>query len=118
MKQRVAIARALALDPLILLMDEPFGALDAQTRTRLQRELNEIMARTGVTLLFVTHSIQEAILLGDRVVVLGHPPSEVREIVDVSAVSDPDSEEFVHVRRRLRALLAREGEEIDHGLAD
>jgi NitT/TauT family transport system ATP-binding protein len=118
MKQRVAIARALALDPTILLMDEPFGSLDAQTRTRLQRELNDIAARTHVTLLFVTHSIQEAIVLGDRVVVLGHPPSEVREVVDVSAVGDPDSEAFVHVRRRLRALLAREGEEVDGGVDD
>ena len=118
MKQRVAIARALALDPTILLMDEPFGSLDAQTRTRLQRELNEIVARTHVTLLFVTHSIQEAILLGDRVVVLSHSPSSVREIVDVSAIADPDAEAFVHVRRKLRGLLARDGEEVEGGVDD
>lgn len=113
MKQRVAIARALALDPLMLLMDEPFGSLDAQTRSRMQRELNEIAARTEVTILFVTHSIQEALVLGDRVVVLGQPPSEVEEIVDVSHITDPDSDELVQVRRRLRELLAGEGEEVE-----
>ena len=66
MKQRVAIARALALDPRVLLMDEPFGALDAQTPSRLQRELNDVAARTDVTILFVTHSIQEAVYVGHR----------------------------------------------------
>jgi NitT/TauT family transport system ATP-binding protein len=116
MKQRVAIARALALEPAVLLMDEPFGSLDAQTRTRLQRELRDIADRTQVTLLFVTHSIQEAIILGHRVVVLSRPPSVVEEIVDVSEISDPDTEEFVRVRRHLRELLAEEGEEVDHGV--
>jgi NitT/TauT family transport system ATP-binding protein len=116
MKQRVAIARAFALDPLMLLMDEPFGALDAQTRSRLQKELNDIAARTSVTLLFVTHSIQEALVLGDRITVLSHPPSTVLEIVDVSEIDDPDTEEFIHVRRRLRELLADEGEDVDHAV--
>jgi NitT/TauT family transport system ATP-binding protein len=116
MKQRVAIARALALDPLMLLMDEPFGALDAQTRSRLQGELNEIAERTNVTILFVTHSIHEALVLGHRVVVLGHPPSHVEDIVDVRRVGDPDSEESIAVRRRLRELLAEEGEDIDHAV--
>lgn len=111
MKQRVAIARALALEPLMLLMDEPFGSLDAQTRSRLQRELNEIAARTQVTILFVTHSIQEALVLGDRVVVLGQPPSKVEEILEVGHITDPDSAELVRVRRRLRELLAGEGED-------
>ncbi|MGP3933912.1 ABC transporter ATP-binding protein [Nonomuraea sp. KM88] len=112
MKQRVAIARALAMDPLMLLMDEPFGALDAQTRGRLQRELAGIAARTDVTLLFVTHSIDEAVLLGDRVVVLGGRPSRVEDIVDVSGLQ-PDSPGFAEARRRLRALLAEEGEDLD-----
>ncbi len=118
MKQRVAIARALALNPLMLLMDEPFGSLDSQTRARLQRELNEIAERTQVTLLFVTHSIPEAIVLGHRVVVLGHPPSRVEEIVDVRGVSDPDSSAFVETQHHLRELLAREGEDVDHGVVD
>lgn len=113
MKQRVAIAWALALEPLMLLMDEPFGSLDAQTRNRLQGELNEIARETGVTVLFVTHSIQEAMVLGDRVVVLGHAPSEVREVVEVSNVKDPDSEKFVWTQKQLRKLLAEDGEEVD-----
>ena len=113
MKQRVAIARALALEPLVLLMDEPFGSLDAQTRDRLQKELNEIARRTGVTVVFVTHSIQEAMVLGDRVVMLGNAPSEVVEVLDVSGSGDPDSEKFLRTRRQLRKLLAEEGEEID-----
>ncbi len=112
MKQRVAIARALALEPLMLLMDEPFGSLDAQTRHRLQRELNEIAIRTRVTVLFVTHSIQEALYLGDRVVVLAHAPSEVREVLDVSGAKDPDSETFLWSQRQLRGLLSDGREEV------
>ncbi|MVZ99718.1 ATP-binding cassette domain-containing protein [Actinomadura sp. LD22] len=113
MKQRVAIARALAVDPLMLLMDEPFGALDAQTRGRLQGELARIVARTRSTLLFVTHSIDEAVLLGDRVVVLAGRPSHVAEIVDVSALDGPDAPGFAGARHRLRSLLAEEGEILD-----
>jgi len=116
MKQRVAIARAFALDPLMLLMDEPFGALDAQTRSRLQKELNDIAERTPVTLLFVTHSIQEALVLGDRITLLSHPPSTVLEVVDVTEIHDPDTEEFIHMRRHLRELLADEGEDVDHAV--
>jgi NitT/TauT family transport system ATP-binding protein len=117
MKQRVAIARALALDPLMLLMDEPFGALDALTRQRLQMELNDIAEKTQVTILFVTHSIQEALVLGERIVVLGQAPSRVEEVVDVSATSkDPEDEEFIEVQQHLRALLGVEdkGEEAKH----
>lgn len=117
MKQRVAIARAFALHPVMLLMDEPFGSLDAQTRSRLQRELISIAAKTDVTLLFVTHSIQEAILIGDRIVVLGQAPSEVLDIVDVSAVSDPDTDAFVEVRKSLRTRLS-DGTEGDDAITE
>jgi NitT/TauT family transport system ATP-binding protein len=113
MKQRVAIARALALDPLILLMDEPFGALDAQTRSRLQQELNEVAERTDVTILFVTHSIQEAVFVGHRVVVLSKAPSTVVDIVDVSAVNDPTDPAFTEALAHLRHLLADGDEELN-----
>ena len=106
MKQRVAIARALALDPTILLMDEPFGALDAITRQRLQLELNRIVAETRATLMFVTHSIEEALVLGNRVVVLGDTPSRVLEIVDVGDLGGPETQEYGAMRGKLRDLLA------------
>ena len=112
MKQRVAIARALALDPAILLMDEPFGALDAQTRARLQAEMHTVTKRTGVTVLFVTHSIQEAVYLGDRVVVLGQPPSQVVEVVDVRGLEDPDDSAFNEALHHLRSLLGHDDTKI------
>lgn len=83
MRQRVAIGRALAVDPDLLLMDEPFGALDEQTRYLLQEELLRIWDTTGKTVLFITHSIDEAITLGDRIVVMTAQPGSIRAILDV-----------------------------------
>jgi len=83
MKQRVALARVLAFNPEVLLMDEPFGALDAQTRETMQEELTRLWERTGKTIVFVTHDIDEAVYLGDRVVVLTARPGRIREEVQI-----------------------------------
>jgi NitT/TauT family transport system ATP-binding protein len=83
MKQRVALARVLAFNPKVLLMDEPFGALDAQTREAMQEELTRLWERTGKTIVFVTHDIDEAVYLGDRVVVLTARPGRIREEVKI-----------------------------------
>jgi len=85
MKKRVAIARGLAMDPRILLMDEPFGALDAKTRGNLQRQIQEIHASTGKTIIFVTHDVREAVCLGDRVMLFSHGPGKIRRqfVVDL-----------------------------------
>jgi nitrate/nitrite transport system ATP-binding protein len=83
MKQRAALARVLAFDPKVLLMDEPFGALDAQTRETMQEELTRLWERTGKTIVFVTHDIEEAVYLGDRVIVLSARPGRIREEVRI-----------------------------------
>ena len=103
MRQRVAVARALAIDPSILLMDEPFGALDAQTRNRMQHELLDIWEKTKKTVLFVTHSVDEAVFLADRIVVLTRRPGTVREIITIPQARPRirTSEEFVRIRRHL-----------------
>jgi NitT/TauT family transport system ATP-binding protein len=110
MKQRVALARALAVDPRILLLDEPFGALDAQTRLIMQEELIRIWQETGKTVLFVTHSVNEAIYLGDRIVVLTAVPGRVRTVVDVpmQRPRDRTSPEFVSLFGRIEAELREE----------
>lgn len=98
MQQRVAIARALAPDPSILLMDEPFGALDAQMRRRMQSEIVRIWQATGKTILFVTHDISESVLLADRIVVLTNSPGQVKDIMTV---------DIPHPRERNRAVYDR-----------
>ena len=107
MKQRVAIARVLANDAEIVLMDEPFGALDAMTRERLQDELVEIWSRTGLTVLFVTHSIEEAIFLADRVVVMSPGPGRIDNeyAIDLPRPRDIASPEFNEWRRLLSSQL-------------
>jgi NitT/TauT family transport system ATP-binding protein len=129
MKQRVAIARSLAFDPDILLMDEPFAALDAQTRDSLQDELLRIWQRTGKTIVFITHGIEEAVYLGQRVAVMTSRPGRIKQIVDIAITdrsatddlrSDPAFARYRHeiwsllrdeVRKAQTAELARDREE-------
>src|SRR5258708_6082899 len=107
MKQRVAIARVLANDAELVLMDEPFGALDAMTRERLQDELLEIWQRTGLTVVFVTHSVEEAIFLAGRVVVMTPGPGRIESdnALDLPRPRDVASPEFNAIRRVLGAKL-------------
>ncbi|MBX9709662.1 MAG: ABC transporter ATP-binding protein [Xanthobacteraceae bacterium] len=107
MKQRVAIARVLANDAEVVLMDEPFGALDAMTRERLQDELVQIWSRTGLTVLFVTHAIEEAIFLADRVVVMSPGPGRIDSeyTIDLPRPRDVVSAEFNEWRRVLSSQL-------------
>jgi NitT/TauT family transport system ATP-binding protein len=86
MQQRVAIARAYVLDPDVLLMDEPFGALDAQTRVMMQEELVRLARRNPRTVLFITHAVEEAIYLADRVAIMTRRPGRIKEMIDVRAV--------------------------------
>ena len=110
MRQRVSIARALVYRPRVLLMDEPFGALDEITRDKLNEELLRIWGETGTTIMFVTHSVPEAAFLGQRCLVLTAQPGRVREYVDVGFDSPRsfgmrDTMEFVQVTAHLRSLL-------------
>lgn len=107
MRQRVAIARALANDPDVLLMDEPFGALDAQTRNQMQKELLSLWDKTKKTIIFVTHSVDEAVYLADRIVVLSERPGRVREVIEIpwTRPRDRTSAEFAEVRRRVLQMI-------------
>jgi NitT/TauT family transport system ATP-binding protein len=118
MQQRVAIARAYVLDPKVLLMDEPFGALDAQTRVVMQEELVRLARRYPRTVLFITHAVEEAVYLADRIVVMTGRPGTIREIIDVKKVREAenwdqhpriedvmDQPSFVHLRSHVWKLL-------------
>jgi len=114
MKQRIAIARSLAYDPDVLLMDEPFAALDAQTRETLQSELLSIWEKTKKTIVFITHGIDEAVYLGQRVAVMTSRPGQIKQVIDVpfdSRASEEDlrsNPEFSKIRHRIWTLLREE----------
>jgi NitT/TauT family transport system ATP-binding protein len=110
MKQRVAIARALANNPAVILMDEPFGALDAQTREVLQDELSRIQRVEHKTIVFVTHSIREAVYLADRVVVMTSVPGRVKQVFEIKLpeVRDRFAPEFTHYEAAITSVLREE----------
>ena len=110
MKQRVGIARALANEPTILLMDEPFGALDAQTRNLMQKELLRIWKETRKTVIFITHSVDEAVYLADRIIVLTTRPSRIKEIfkIETERPRDRASLDFANLRKRILSELEQE----------
>jgi NitT/TauT family transport system ATP-binding protein len=114
MQQRVAIARALAYQPSILLMDEPFASVDAQTRADLEDLILRVRDQYGITILFVTHDIDESVYLADRVVVLTHSPTRVKEIVAVhlpgprDQITTKELPEFVNLRGHVYRLIRRE----------
>ena len=110
MRQRVAIARVLALDSPIMLMDEPFGALDALTRRNLQDELLRIWSELKKTIIFVTHSIEEAIYMADRIIVMTYRPGTVKRdmMIDLPRLRDPSSSEFNALKRELGMLVMEE----------
>ncbi|MVT54105.1 ATP-binding cassette domain-containing protein [Bradyrhizobium yuanmingense] len=121
MKQRVAIARSLAYDPEVLLMDEPFAALDAQTRETLQGELLRIWRATGKTIVFITHGIDEAVVLGQRVAVMTSRPGRIKQVIDIPErlrceVDDVRSlPEFGHLRHEVWSLLREEVQKAQQG---
>ncbi len=111
MQHRAAFARAMVTRPSLLLMDEPFGALDAFTRLRMHEFLLAMWEQYRITIIFVTHDLEEAVLLGDRVAVMGGRPPGIREVIDVPLgrprhALDVDTEQFLAVKRRIRASLA------------
>lgn len=110
MKQRVAIARALVNQPRILLMDEPFGALDAQTRAKMQAYLLEVWRNIDITIVFITHDLDEAVFLSDRILVLKAHPGEVQELIEVPvprprSAMQSNTPEFIATKARLEALI-------------
>lgn len=116
MKQRVAIARTLANHPQILLMDEPFGALDAQTRVVMQELLAKISRETGNTVLFITHDIDEAILLADRIYVMSRRPGTIREVLPVTIEGERNHEilvhpEFLKMKQKIMEMLWQESQD-------
>jgi NitT/TauT family transport system ATP-binding protein len=127
MQQRVAIARSYVLDPGVLLMDEPFGSLDAQTRVVMQEELVKLSRASPRTVLFITHSVEEAVYLADRVVVMTRRPGRIGEIIDVVRVRDAehwsrheriedvmDEASFVHLRTQIWRLLREQQARNEH----
>ncbi|MBE6525622.1 MAG: ABC transporter ATP-binding protein [Thermoplasmata archaeon] len=110
MKQRVGIARALVMHPAVILMDEPFGALDAQTRNIMQEQLTKIITHSERTIIFITHSVDEALYLSDRVVMLSKRPATIKEIIDVpwDRPRDRASPEFTALRKRILSELEKE----------
>ena len=115
MKQRVAIARALVNQPRILLMDEPFGALDAQTRAKMQAYLLEVWRNIDITIVFITHDLDEAVFLSDRILVLKAHPGEVQELIEVPvprprSAMQYNSPEFIATKARLEELIHPEEE--------
>ena len=110
MKQRVAIARAMVTNPDVILMDEPFGALDAQTRNIMQAGLLRILEKTDQTIIFITHSVDEAVYLSDRIVVLTKRPAKIKEVVNIDwpRPRDRASPEFTALRKRILEELEKE----------
>jgi NitT/TauT family transport system ATP-binding protein len=127
MQQRVAIARAYVLEPEVLLMDEPFGALDAQTRVVMQEELVRLARKNPKTVLFITHAVEEAVYLADRVVVMSRRPGLIRDVIEIKPVREKegwdlhsriedvmDLSSFVHLRSQIWRLLREQNLGIDH----